>query len=103
MLDTRYFRSPLKRTPKFKKNSLWRYEPDYDPSKTMLGQDQWKWLEIALKREADLRILGTSIQFLAEGHGWERWENLPLERQRILNMLAQNSNSNLIWTKPIAY
>ena len=96
MLDTRYFRSPLKRTPIFKKNSLGRYEPDYDPAKTMLGQDQWKWLEIALKREADLRILGTSIQFLAEGHGWERWGNLPLERQRLLNMLAQNSNSNLI-------
>ena len=96
MLDTRYFRSPLKRTPIFKKNSLGGYEPDYDPAKTMLGQDQWKWLEIALKREADLRILGTSIQLLAEGHGWERWGNLPLERQRLLNMLAQNSNSNLI-------
>ena len=62
----------------------------------MLGQAQWKWLEMALKREADLRILGTSIQLLAEGHGWERWGNLPLERQRLLNLLAQNSNSNLI-------
>ena len=96
MLDTRYFRSRLKRTPILKKNSLGRYEPDYDPAKTMLGQDQWKWLEVALKREADLRILGTSIQLLPEGHGWERWGNLPLERQRLLNLLAQNSNSNLI-------
>ena len=96
MLDTRYFRSPLKRTPILKKSSLGRYEPDYDPAKTMLGQDQWKWLEVALKREADLRILGTSIQLLAKGHRWERWGNLPLERQRLLNLLAQNSNSNLI-------
>ena len=96
MLDTRYFRSPLKRTPILKKSSLGRYKPDYDPDKTMLGQDQWKWLEVALKREADLRILGTSIQLLAEGHGWERWGNLPHERQRLLNLLAQNSNSNLI-------
>jgi len=96
MLDTRYFRSPLKRTPILKKNSLGRYEPDYDPAKTMLGQEQWTWLEMALKREADLRILGTSVQFLAEGHGWERWGNLPLERQRLLNLLAQNSDSNLI-------
>ena len=96
MLDTRYFRSPLKRTPIHKKRSLGRYMPDYDPAKTMLGKAQWKWLEVALKREADLRILGTSIQLLAEGHGWERWGNLPLERQRLLNLLAQNSNSNLI-------
>jgi len=96
MLDTRYFRSPLKQTQILKKSSLGRYEPDYDPAKTMLGQAQWKWLEMALQRETDLRILGTSIQLLAEGHGWERWGNLPLERQRLLNLLAQNSNSNLI-------
>ena len=73
-----------------------RYEPDYDPAKTMLGEDQWKWLEVALKREADLKILGTSIQLLAEGHGWECWNNLPLERQRLLNLLAKYSNRNLI-------
>ena len=96
ILDTRYFRSPLKRTPILKKNSLGRYEPDYDPDKTMLGEDQWKWLEVALKKEVDLRIIGTSIQLLAEGHGWECWNNLPLERQRLLNLLAKYSNSNLI-------
>jgi len=70
--------------------------PDYDPAKTMLGQAQWKWLTLALKKEVDLRILGTSIQLLAEGHGWERWGNLPLERQKLLNLLAQNSKKNLI-------
>ena len=96
MLDTRYFRSPLKRTPILKKGSLGRYDQDYDPAKTMLGHDQWKWLEVALKKDADLRILGTSIQLLAEGHGWECWGNLPLERQRLLNLLAKYSNRNLI-------
>ena len=96
ILDTRYFRSPLKRTPILKKRSLGRYEPDYNTAKTMLGQAQWKWLTMVLKKDVDFRILGTSIQLLAEGHGWERWGNLPLERQRLLNLLAQNSNSNLI-------
>ena len=96
MLDTRYFRSPLKPTPILKNSSLGRYDPDYDAAKTMLGGDQWKWLEEALKRDADLRILGTSIQLLAEGHGWECWGNLPLERQRLLNLLAKYSKSNLI-------
>ena len=96
MLDTRYFRSQLKRTPILKKSRRGRYDPDYDPAKTMLGEDQWKWLEVALNKKADLRILGTSIQLLAEGHGWECWSNLPLERQRLLNLLTHNSNSNLI-------
>ncbi len=96
MLDTRYFRSQLKRTPIFKKSRLGRYDPDYNPNKTMLGHDQWKWLEEALKKKADLRILGTSIQLLAEGHGWECWSNLPLERQRLLNLLANTSKSSFI-------
>ena len=96
MLDTRYFRSKLKRTPILKKNRLGRYDPDFDPAKTMLGEDQWKWLEVALNKKTDLRILGTSIQLLAEGHGWECWDNLPLERQRILNLLAKYSKNNLI-------
>ena len=96
MLDTRYFRSQLKRTPILKKSRLGRYDPDYDPAKTMLGEYQWKWLEAALNKKADLRILGTSIQLLAEGHGWECWGNLPLERQRLLTLLAKYSNSNLI-------
>ena len=96
MLDTRYFRSQLKRTPIFKKSRLGRYDPDYNPNKTMLGHDQWKWLEEALKKKVDLRILGTSIQLLAEGHGWECWSNLPLERQRLLNLLANTSKSSFI-------
>ena len=40
-LDTRYFRSPLLRNSKLSKK---RYQPDNDPTKTMLGEKQWQWL-----------------------------------------------------------
>ena len=30
----------------------------------------------------------SSTQVLAEGHGWERWGNLPLEKQKLLDTIA---------------
>ncbi|MFA5951590.1 MAG: alkaline phosphatase D family protein [Hyphomicrobium sp.] len=87
MLDTRSFRSPLK--PKSTEFPFWgRYEPDLSPDKTMLGSEQWAWLETELTKPVDLRVIVSSIQVLAEGHGFERWGNLPMERDRLLRQLA---------------
>lgn len=86
MLDTRTFRSPLR--PKSAEYTSWgKFEPDRDAGKTMLGQSQWAWLERELRRPAELRLVVSSIQVLAEGHGWERWGNLPRERERLLSLL----------------
>lgn len=89
LLDTRYFRSPLKVSQTPGQKGKERYEPDPDPSKTMLGHEQWQWLEEQLQTPADLRIIVSSIQVLAEGHGWERWGNLPKERERLLALLGK--------------
>lgn len=86
MLDTRTFRSAFKRkTSNFK---YWgKFEPIEDPDKTMLGETQWAWLEERLQEAADVRLIVTSIQLLSEGHGFERWGNLPLERQRFFELI----------------
>ncbi len=95
MLDTRYFRSPLK--PKTASFPHWgKYEPDDDPAKTMLGAAQWSWLERELKKPADVRLLVSSIQVLAEGHGFERWGNLPRERDRLLRLLQATDAKGII-------
>lgn len=88
MLDTRTLRSDLKRkTAAF---PHWgAYEPDDDPAKTMLGEEQWEWLERQLMAPAEIRLLVSSVQVLAEGHGWERWGNLPRERERLLALLER--------------
>lgn len=54
----------------------------------MLGEAQWSWLEQRLREPADVRLLVSSIHVLAESHGWERWGNLPLERQRLIRLIA---------------
>jgi alkaline phosphatase D len=53
----------------------------------MLGDTQWRWLEAQLRAPADVRLLVSSIQCVVEGHGWERWGNLPRERDRLYRML----------------
>lgn len=94
MLDTRYFRSPLKKGDKRVGGS---WIPDADPSKTILGETQWKWLEEQLSQPANVRIIASSIQFLAEDAGQETWSNLPLERQRMLDLVKRTKAEGVIF------
>ena len=73
-----------------------RYIPDNDPSKTYLGEKQWKWLNNSLKEKADIRFIVSSIQVIADGHGYEKWGNLPMEKLRLFNLIDKNNINNLI-------
>ena len=93
LLDMRSFRSPLRPTDRRGAPGKERYLPDPDPAKTMLGEAQWAWLAERLREPTDLRLLVSSIQVLAEGHGWERWGNLPAERERLIRLIAETEPS----------
>ena len=79
-LDTRYHRSLLDQSDK-------PYSPTQDETKTILGEDQWRWLEETLKKESDLIVIISSIQILPTNHGFEKWHNFPHERRKLLNLL----------------
>ncbi len=95
MLDTRFFRSPLKSTDEMGARGKERWIPDDDPAKTMLGDEQWAWLEAELKKPAELRLLVSSIQVLSEGHGWEAWREFPLERQKLYDVIKRTGAEHL--------
>lgn len=96
-LDTRFFRSDLETMPyQNERPPLGPYQPSSDPSKTMLGDAQWQWLEQELAKPADLRIVVSSIQVLTDAHDYEAWENLPLEREKLYAMLAAREDSGLV-------
>ena len=86
LLDTRFFRSPLS---KGERRTGGPYVPDSDPSKTLLGDAQWAWLEQQLQVPAEVRIIASSIQFAAQDAGQETWSNLPRERRRLLQLLRE--------------
>jgi alkaline phosphatase D len=96
VLDTRYFRSPLKRCDNCPA-SQGRYVPDSDSAKTMLGAAQWKWFEEQLRLPAEVRIIASSVQVVPEDHGWEKWMNFPLERQRLFNLIRDTKASGVIF------
>jgi alkaline phosphatase D len=89
LLDTRWFRSPLVQAEK-------GYAPNADPQATLLGAAQWAWLESQLREPAELRILGSSIQVVANDHGFERWGNFPAERARLLRTLAATGARDVV-------
>lgn len=97
MLDTRYFRSPLKKGEHALVPSGGPYIPNDDPQATMLGEEQWQWLEERLREPARLRLIGSSIQFIPSAHGGESWANLPKERQRMLDLIRVTNAGGVVF------
>lgn len=97
LLDTRFFRSALKPTDRMGAPGRERYLPDDDPARTMLGDAQWNWLAERLREPAEIRLIGSSIQVVAEGHGWERWGNFPRERQRLYDLVRETGAGGVVF------
>jgi alkaline phosphatase D len=97
LLDTRFFRSDLKRVAWSKdRPPLGGYLPDDSPEKTVLGAAQWAWLEQELAKPADLRIVVSSTQVITTAHQFEGWTNFPAERARLFDLLAAREASGLV-------
>lgn len=97
MLDTRYFKSlPVLRESSAPENVVGWFVPTDDPSTTILGEEQWSWLEAELEKPADLRLVVSSIQVLAYERQMECWGNFPHERQRLIELLEEAGNALIL-------
>jgi alkaline phosphatase D len=97
MLDTRFFRADLVHGPY--RDTAPASAPSiasHDPKATMLGEAQWAWLASELSKPADLRFIISSIQVATNAHSNEGWRNLPLEREKLNNVLALHGINNAI-------
>jgi len=97
LLDTRYFRGSLATGENNVVPSGGRYIPHPDPEVKMLGEAQWKWLENELKKTAEIRIIGSSIQYISEFSGGEAWANMPREKQRMLDLLKSTKAGRVLF------
>ena len=92
LLDTRYFRSPLKMT-----DGKRPYVPNEDPDATMLGEAQWRWLEDRLREPAELRLVVSSVQVVSQDHGGEKWMNFPRERDRLYALIRDTRANGVVF------
>tara|TARA_B100001093_G_scaffold208457_1_gene200283 strand:+ start:7771 stop:8808 length:1038 start_codon:yes stop_codon:yes gene_type:complete len=92
MLDTRYFRSSLT----FDTENGRRYKPNRDTTTTLLGDTQWQWLENKIENsQSNFLVIVSSIQILSNQHQFEKWENLPHERERMITLISRFSEKNI--------
>ena len=94
LLDTRYFRDSLKFNPEKGR----RYMPwPKGEGGTILGDTQWKWLTKELEDDKPIfTLIVTSIQFLADENGWEKWGNFPDEVEKMYQILRDAKSKNII-------
>ena len=95
-LDTRAFRGPLKRRAE-RLSGEGPWEANSDKSVALLGADQWTWLRRMLRIPAQLRIIVSSIQVVAEDHHWEKWMNLPHERKLLFDMISDTEADGVLF------
>ncbi|MCZ2342229.1 MAG: alkaline phosphatase family protein [Bacteroidales bacterium] len=100
LLDARYFRSPLKtgfQPGEPGEGRRGKYVPNTDPTATVLGEAQWKWLAEQLKVPAELRLIGSGVQIIPDEHGSEMWGNFPRERKRLLNLIRDSRADGVVF------
>lgn len=75
-----------------------RYLPDTDPesSETILGEEQWAWLEEQFSQPATVRVVVASFQLAVVGHGFERWGLLPAELQRFYDLIESTRANGVV-------
>ena len=89
LLDNRYFRSDLIAN----QNLQDRYKPSSEG--TILGEEQWLWLENEIKRsKAEINIFVSGIQVIPDDQPYEKWGNFPKERQKLLDLIEKYDLKN---------
>ena len=92
LLDTRSFRSPLKKDPTNPNVNV----PNTDAGATVLGAEQWAWLERRLREPAEVRAVVSSISFISTEHGSEKWSNFPNERARFIDLVRSTQAMGVV-------
>jgi alkaline phosphatase D len=73
------------------------YARSPDPAATMLGDRQWDWFEQQLRIPAELRIVASSLQVLADFPGWEAWINYARDHQRLIETIRRTRASGVVF------
>jgi len=94
ILDTRYFRTALNSSEERGQ----RYQANTYGEGTILGYEQWNWLENEMaETDTEFTLVLSSIQFLSREHGFETWGNFPHEIDKMNQLLKDTKAENVIF------
>ncbi len=101
LLDTRWFRGAFNsdlrsRQEKKRIGKVGNYLPNREKSASILGDAQWQWLEMQLEKAAEVRLVVSSTQIIADGKGMDEWGVFPLERQRLFNLIQSTGAKGVL-------
>ena len=101
LLDTRWDRTALNKNPEYNAETNTEQPPKInlpteDKNARILSEEQWKWLDQELAKPANLRLIVSSIQVIANDHYFEKWGNFPKERERLFELLKKRKAKNTI-------
>jgi alkaline phosphatase D len=101
LLDTRTFRGPFRLDSRSKEErakigKVGKYVPHADASVPLLGEAQWAWLEEQLQEPAELRLIGSSTQIVADEKGMDEWGDYPHERRRLFDLIAKTPAEGVV-------
>jgi len=96
-LDMRYHRTKLNRAEKpLAGTRIVPYLPTTDADATFLGAEQWMWLEEQLRQPADLRLIGSGLQVVSDEHPFEKWTNVPAEREKLYKVIRNTGATGVV-------
>ncbi len=99
LLDTRWFKGPflldtLDTKARKKIGKVGKYIGN--PNASLLGEQQWKWLEQELRKPAEIRCIVSSTQIIPDQKGMDEWGNYPNDRNRLFNYIANSSGTSIL-------
>jgi alkaline phosphatase D len=113
LLDLRYNRTPIFVDPRWGSYEAYEnwartrdgrdgdvpgpYRRNPDPAASMLGERQWAWLAQRLREPADLRLIGSSLQVLADFPGWEAWVNYARDQARLFQLIRDSGANGVLF------
>jgi len=102
LLDVKYFKGPFIRDERSREEKralgiIGNYIPNIDPDATLLGDEQWRWLEEQLRIPATVRLLVSSTQVIADEKGMDEWGNYPHERERLFDLIKDTGAAGVVF------
>lgn len=100
--DLRYNRGPINSVDRMsytrtrQPKDMGPYIKDASGELSMLGSAQWAWMEAELNKPADIKIIASSLQVLADHTGWEAWKNYPYDINRLFDNVRKHQLNELL-------